>query len=360
MAKKLAFDKVLFTTVVVLLCLGLAMVYSASAAYAREEGGLSSFVVKQSIAAVLGMLAMAVIMHLDYRTLRRPLIVYGGVVLVLLLLVAVLFSPEINGTSRWFVIGGFSFQPSELAKLALVLFIAYQLDRKLETGSQRSFALPCVILTGLMSALILLETDLGTTVLLGAIAVLMLFVAGLDWRWLLGGMALTLPVMVFQVLMVPYRKARLLAFLDPSLDPQATGYQASQSLIAVGSGGLFGLGPGNSVQKLYFLPYPHSDFIYSIVSEELGLIGALSVLGLFVVLLWRGVRAGAQAPDILGRYLAWGFTAMLTIQAFIHMSVVLSLLPTKGIPLPLISYGGSSLLTTMAACGVILNVSQHG
>jgi cell division protein FtsW len=212
----------------------------------------------------------------------------------------------------------------------------------------------------LMSGLVLLQPDMGTAALLVSAAMLLLFLAGLAWRWVLLGIAAALPLVAWVVFSADYRRERLLAFLDPEKDPLGSGFQALQSLIAVGSGGLLGLGPGQSMQKLYFLPYPHSDFIYAIVGEELGLLGALGVVALFMVLLWRGARAGLRAPDPLGRYLAWGFTGILVLQALINVSVALALLPTKGIPLPFISYGGSSLVVSMTACGVLLNVSQHG
>ncbi len=188
----------------------------------------------------------------------------------------------------------------------------------------------------------------------------MLFLAGLSWRFIAGSLALVPPLIAALVWMEPYRRERLFAFLDPEKDPLGSGFQALQSLIAVGSGGVFGLGTGESVQRLYFLPHPESDFIFSIVAEELGMLGALAVVAAFAVLAWRGIRAGLRAPDVFGRYLGWGLTGILVIQALLNISVTLALLPTKGIPLPFISYGGSSLVVTLCACGVLLNVSQHG
>jgi cell division protein FtsW len=361
MARKLAFDRVLFATVVLLVGLGLVMVYSASAAIARAQGAAANpFLVKQAIAALVGFAAMAVAMHVDYRRLREPAVSYlllGG---ALALLAAVLFGPELNATRRWFHFGHFSLQPAELAKLALVPFIAFQLDRKLDRVNSRELLLPVAVATGAMAGLIVLQPDLGTAVLLVATAATMLFLGGLSWRFLAAGAALALPVFWLLVMSVPYRRARLFAFLEPESDPLGSGFQALQSLIAIGSGGVLGLGPGDSVQKLYFLPYPHSDFIYAIVAEELGMLGALVVLALFGLLLWRGVRAGLRSPDPFGRYLGWGLTTVLVLQALINISVAVALLPTKGIPLPFLSYGGSSLVVSMTACGVLLNVSQHG
>ncbi len=361
MAKKLAFDKVLFTTVVLLVIFGLVMVYSASAAVARDKDvTLNPFLVKQGIAAALGLVAMGLVMHVDYRRLRRPWVVYGLLAGMLALLVAVLFQPELNGTRRWFHLAGLSLQPSELAKLAFVPFLAWQIERKPERINHLEFLLPVGFFTGLTAVLILLEPDLGTAVLLATTAFLLVFLAGLSWRYVAAGVAAAVPVLYLAVVAAPYRRQRLFAFLDPEADPYGSGFQALQSLIAVGSGGVFGLGPGASHQKLYFLPHPHSDFVYAIVAEELGMIGALALVALFGLLAWRGARAAWRAPDAFGRYLGFGFTGILVLQALINISVAIALLPTKGIPLPFISYGGSSLVVSMAACGVLLNLSQHG
>jgi cell division protein FtsW len=360
MAKKLAYDKVLFTTTVLLVGVGLVMVYSASAAVARGSGLLENpFLVKQAAWTALGLLAMGVTMHMDYRRLRSPWAIYSILGVLFLLLVGVLFSPELNGTRRWFLLGPLSLQPSELAKLALVPFVAYQIERKADRVNHPDFLLPTAFFTVLAAGLILLEPDLGTAVLLVVTVFLMVFLAGLSWRYVVGIGAAVLPLLYLLVISVSYRRQRLFAFLDPERDPLGRGFQALQSLIAVGSGGVFGLGPGRSVQKLFFLPHPESDFIFAILAEEMGMIGALAVVALFGVLAWRGALAGWRAPDTFGRYLAWGLTGIVVIQALINVSVTVALLPTKGIPLPFISYGGSSLLVTLAACGLLLNVSQH-
>ncbi|HKI06502.1 MAG TPA: putative lipid II flippase FtsW [Thermoanaerobaculia bacterium] len=359
MAKKLAFDKVLFTTVVLLMFFGLVMVFSASDALAGGPA-TNHFFVKQAVAAGLGLLLMACLMHLDYRRLRSPAVIYTLLGGCLVLLVGVLFSPQLNATRRWFFVGGVSVQPSELAKLALIPFLAYQIDKKQERVNELSFLVPAGLFTALTAALILLEPDMGTAVLLGATFFLMIFLAGLSWRYILAALAVVPPLLIFLVMMAPYRRQRFFTFLDPEKDPLGSGFQALQSLIAVGSGGVFGLGPGKSVQKLFFLPHPESDFIFSIVAEELGMIGALLVVAAFAMLAWRGLRAGAKAPDLFGRYLGWGLTGVLVMQALINVSVTIALLPTKGIPLPFISYGGSSLVVTLCICGVLLNISQHG
>lgn len=361
MAKKLAFDRILFTTICVLTVLGLAMVYSASSALAHEDiYGFNGFFIKQAGAAILGFLAMFVVMHVDYRHLESRPVVYGGVLGVMGLLLIVLFLPALNSTRRWIFIGGVSVQPSELAKLALIPMVAFGIERYWESGRQERTLVPAALAVLICAGLVVEEPDLGTAVLLVGSAVLLLFLAGLRWRYFLGFLLLLVPIGGYLAFSAPYRRERLLTFLDPQRDPLGSGFQAIQSLIAVGSGGVLGRGPGQSVQKLFFLPQPNSDFIYSILAEELGLIGALGVVALFGVLLWRGFRAGFVAPDRFGRHLAWGFTGVIVLQAFINVSVALALLPTKGIPLPFISYGGSSLFVTLVACGVLLNVSQHG
>lgn len=361
MAKKLAFDKLLFAAVALLAGFGLVMVYSASAALARDRAaGINPFLLKQAVAGVLGMIAMAVVMHIDYRVLKKAEVIYGLLASVALLLVAVLFSGHLNGTQRWFLLGPISIQPSEIAKLALIPFAAYQISRKLDRVNRRDLLLPVALGGGLICGLILIQPDFGTAVLLGSTIFFLLFLAGLSWRYVATGFAIAVPLLYALVINVPYRRERFFAFLDPERDPLGSGFQALQSLIAIGSGGAFGLGAGQSLQKLWFLPHPESDFVYAIVCEELGMAGALFVIGLFGVVAWRGYVAGAKAPDDFGRYLAWGFTIVVVLQALLNVSVALALLPTKGIPLPFISYGGSSLVVTMTACGVLLNLSQHG
>ena len=360
MAKKLAFDKILFTTIIVLVGLGLTAVFSASDAFARDQGHrFNLFLVKQAVAALVGLLVMWIMMHVDYRHLRQRRVMFGLLGVVLVLLVAVLFAPELNNTRRWLFLGGIPVQPSELAKLGVIAFVAYQIQAK-QGRESRELILPCSLLLGVVAALILLQPDLGTTVLICGATILMLFLAGVEWKYFAAGFVALLPALWFLIYSVPYRRQRLMAFLDPDLEPLRSGYQARQSLIAIGSGGIMGRGLGESLQKLYFLPHPHSDFVYSIVGEEMGLIGGVGVLGLFSVFAWRGLRTGVRAPDVFGRYLAWGLTGVLVMQALIHMSVALALMPTKGIPLPFISYGGSSLVVSLAACGVLLNISQHG
>jgi cell division protein FtsW len=364
MAKKLAFDRILFTAVAVLVGFGLAMVYSASAVMGAQPGGhLDYLLLKQLAAAAVGLVAMAIAMHVDYRFWARRWVAWTLALGTLASLAVALLSPSLNNSRRWLFIGGISVQPSELAKVALVVFLAYQIAKRAARGegsAATGLVLPTALIAGPMAALVLLGRDLAGALLIAAVATLMLFLAGMPWSQLTVGALSLSPLVASAIFWVPYRRQRLLAFLNPGADPLGWGFQASQSLIAVGSGGVFGLGLGKGLQKLYFLPYPHSDFVFAIVAEELGLVGALGVVALFGLYLWRGMRAGFRAPDEFGRYLAWGLTAVVVLQALFHISVALSLLPTTGMTLPFVSYGGTSMVVCLAASGVILNVSQHG
>jgi cell division protein FtsW len=359
MAKKLAFDKLLFSTVIVLTVFGLIMVYSASVVQDRD-GGVNRFLLKQSLAATLGLAAMWLAMYVDLRLLRQPTVVYAGILGIFGLLLATLLGPSWNAVNRWLFVGGISVQPSELAKLAVAIFVAYQIHRQTERDGENALLLPCGLVLAVMVGLILLQPDLGTAALICAIALLMLFLSGVRKRFFASGAMALVPLLAAVILSVDYQRQRLLAFLDPGLEPMGMNWQANQSLIAVGSGGLTGVGLAQGVQKLYFLPHPHSDFVFAVVAEELGFLGAVAVLGVFAVLVWRGAVAGTRANETFGRYLAWGLTGMLALQASLHVGVVLKVLPTKGIPLPFISYGGSSLVACLIAAGLILNVSQHG
>jgi cell division protein FtsW len=276
------------------------------------------------------------------------------------LLVAVLFSRPVNGTRRWFAVAGFGIQPSELAKLAAVLFAALILERRMHRINDVTYSLPPIgLVLGGLVALILLEPDFGTAVSLLAVVGVMVFAAGLSYRYVIGAGVVTLAGLVVVLIQAPYRVKRILTFLDPWSDPLGHGFQIIQSLIAVGTGGVFGKGLMEGKQKLFFLPEPHTDFIYAVIAEELGLIGALVILACFAVIAWRGLRTSVRAPDSFGAFLALGITMMLVLQAFVNISVVLGLMPTKGIPLPLVSAGGSSLLINLLGVGVLLNISQH-
>ena len=360
MAKKLAFDRTLFTIVVILVLFGLTMVYSASVVVRGAAGGGGGLILKQTFAAAIGLVAMWLVMHTDYRLLRQRVVVWSLVAGAASLLMLALLSPELNNTRRWLFVGGFSFQPSELAKLVTVVFFAYYMAKYEESGRVGRYLFPAILVVGVMALLVLLGRDLGSALMLLTTASLLLLLAGVPFLPMIGGGMVIGPLIAAAVYLEPYRRARFLAVLNPESDPLGAGFQAIQSLIALGSGGWLGLGLGKSVQKLHFLPYPHSDFVFSIVGEELGYVGSLAVLALFAILLWRGLVAGFRAPDPFGKYLAWGLSGALTVQALVHISVAASMLPATGITLPFVSYGGSSLVVTLVTSGLLLNVSQHG
>lgn len=358
----LAVDKVLLLSAIGLVGLGLLMVYSASFPTSQRDWDSGTHIVtRQVVAAGLGLLALFVGFVVDYRIYRRPAVVGTAVLGTIGLLLLVLMMPAIANVHRWIPLGVFNLQPSELAKLAIVLFLASYLSRKEESINDLVHGLaPAVAVIGTMALLIAIEPDLGTAVALSAIAVLMLWVGGLSMKFVAQVGAVGLVLGVLQVMRSGYQSRRIIAFLDPWADAQNAGYQVVQSLIAVGSGGLTGVGLAESNQaRLFFLPFPYTDFIYAVLGEELGLIGSsLVVLG-FMAILWRGMRAALRAPDSFGMYLGVGLTLVLVAQALLNMSIVLNLLPTTGIPLPLISYGGSSMVVCCAAIGVLLNLSQH-
>ncbi len=362
MARKLKSDKVLFLATLMLVCASVVMVYSASAVLAmgRFQQPPWFFLLKQVVWAVIGIGLLGAAMRVDYRLLRRPLVIRAGLAISVAALIVVFFGPPINGTRRWFSIGGIGIQPSELAKVAVIVFTAAILERRMETTDRVAHALaPVVLVTGLVCGLIVLEPDFGTAFTLLMIVGTMVFAAGVPYRYLAGLTVVMAPLILAVLVSAPYRVQRLLAFLDPWADPQGAGYQVIQSQIAVGTGGLLGQGLMAGVQKLFYLPHPHTDFIYAVIAEETGLLGALVVLLCFGVILWRGLDIAASAPDRFGAFLAVGITMMVTFQAFFNISVVLGLLPTKGIPLPFVSAGGSSLLINLLAMGILLNVSQH-
>jgi cell division protein FtsW len=361
MARTLKSDRVLFLATILLVALSIVMVYSASAVVGLERFGKPYlFLVKQGMLAVLGITMMAVVMRIDYRTYREPVFIWTCLAVVGVALIVVLFSAPVNHARRWFGIGGIGVQPSELAKLAAIFFIGALLERRMHRINEVGYALvPIGIFLGCFVGLILLEPDFGTSMSLLAIAAVMVFAAGLNYTYILGVLLVALPVIGVLVMGTGYRRRRVLTFLDPWQDPLGDGFQIIQSLIAVGTGGVGGRGLMNGVQKLFYLPEPHTDFIYSVIAEELGLIGATAVLLCFGVIAWRGLRIALRAADGFGAFLALGLTTMVVAQAFFNISVVLGLLPTKGIPLPFVSAGGSSLLINLVGMGILLNVSQH-
>jgi len=361
MARKLAFDKTLFGVGIGLTLFGLVMIYSASAVIALERfGNAHLFLVKQAVAALLGLGGMVVAMHVDYRKLLQRPVVYFGLLASTVLLIIALASDRTHQVHRWIVLGPAQIQPSEIGKLSLVLFLAYLMARReAQVNDLVGTIIPCAVVVGQLALLVYLQPDLGTAAIYILLAIVLLFLAGLRWKYLLvsgGACAVAIGLLILQA---PYRVRRILSFMNPDDDPLGAGFQVRQSILAVASGGLHGQGVGESRQKLFFLPEPHTDFVFSVISEELGLIGACAVVAAFGVLFWRGVTAAAGAPDRGGYYLGMGITIWLVVQAMMNMAVTLGLMPTKGIPLPFLSYGGSSLVVSLCALGVLLHISQH-
>ena len=361
MARKLKSDKLLFTATLLLVCTSIVMVYSASAVIAREKWQQPYLLLfKQAAWVLIGLSLVPIVMRIDYRSYRQPLVIWTALGLAAVALVAVLFSTPVNGASRWLHVGPLGVQPSELAKLAIILFTAALLERRMDRIDELSHALlPIGLTTGAIVGLILVEPDLGTAVSVLVISSAMVFAAGISYRYVLGLLLVAVPALYVVVMASSYRVQRVMAFLDPWSDPQGSGYQMIQSMIAVGTGGFFGRGLMGGVQKLFYLPEPHNDFIYAVIAEELGLIGATTVLACFCVITWRGLRTAMRAPDRFGTFLAVGLTVMIAFQAFLNISVVTGISPTKGIPLPFVSAGGSSLLINLLGMAILLNVSQH-
>jgi cell division protein FtsW len=361
MARQLESDKILFAVIVVLVLFGAVMVFSASAVLASERYGSSYyFVLRQVIWAGIGLGLMVAAMNLDYRKLANPPVIFTTLAVQLILLVAVLFTESSHNTHRWFHLGPLTFQPAEFSKIVMVLFLAYFLDlRKEDVNDWKHTLAPIGLISGVSIALILKGSDLGTSLALALIVAALLFAAGVRLSYFVFGGLASIPILYALIFFVSYRHNRLLAFLDPYSDPLGKGFQIIQSTIAVGTGGIDGVGLMEGKQKLFFLPEPHTDFIFAVIGEELGLVGTVAVLALFGVILWRGLRAAAGCSTQFGRLLATGLTVMVVGQALVNISVVLGLVPTKGIPLPLISYGGSSLVMNLFALGILLNISQH-
>ncbi len=363
MAKKLRMDWFLFGLAAALALFGVVMVYSASAMIAlRETEGVSQYTYfyKQAGFTIIGLFAMFAISRFDYKRLQSPVVVYGLVVLTILLLIGVFGFPSINGARRWIKLSGFSLQPSEIAKIVLPVFLAYFLTKNEESvGKIKETVLPCLVVFTLLGGLIIFEPDLGTTIVLCAIFTTVYFTAGAKILHIAAVLLSLLVVGVSALIFAPWRVERLMAFLDPFAHADDAGYQVVQSLYAIGSGGILGEGFAKGQQKLFYLPYPHSDFIFAVIGEELGLIGTLAVVVAFGLLLWRGTRAALLAPDRFGKLLGIGIITGIIVQALFNISVVISILPAKGIPLPFISYGGSSIVVTLCGIGILLNLSQY-
>jgi cell division protein FtsW len=352
-------DLVLLAAVLGLVAIGSIEIYSSSAVYAMEKFGSSTyFLVRQAAYVTLGIGGLLFGAQLDYRAYRRW--VYLLLLGALLLLGGVLvFGARVNEARRWFHVGPLSFQPVEVAKLALLLYLADSLARKREKVKTFTIGfMPHLAVCGLMMALLLKQPDLGSSIILGASTLVLLFIAGAKLSYLLLALLAATPLVYHSIVSTAWRLRRLLAYLDPWQFRRSTGYQITESLISVGSGGLTGLGLGDGKQKLFYLPEAHTDFILSSIGEELGFVGLAAVLVLFLIVLWRGVRAALGAKDAFGTYVAVGLTVMFALQALVNTGVVLGALPAKGLTLPFVSYGGTSLVVSLFFAGIILNVSR--
>ena len=374
-------DKKMFGVTLALCLIGAVMVFSASAVTAREEYGNGyTFLLRQALWLAIGIAGMFALMNLDYRKLRQPRVIFTTLSITLVMLIAVFFLDRSHATHRWIRVGPLSLQPSELAKLAVIFYLAWFIETRGRSFNPRGgFRTPAGINARLGSGindplrstlpvgatlllvvgLVVAEPDMGTACMISLIAFVMLYVSGLSLGYVAGAILAALPVIYLLIVRVPYRLQRVQTFFSPGSDPQGHGFQLLQSLIAVGSGGFHGVGLMESHQKLFFLPEAHTDFIFAVICEELGFLGAAMVVALFAVYGWRGFVVAMKAPDQFGKLLGIGITTMVVGQALINLSVVLGLLPTKGIPLPFVSYGGSSLLGMLLATGVLLNISQH-
>ncbi|MFP5245395.1 MAG: putative lipid II flippase FtsW [Thermoanaerobaculia bacterium] len=362
MSRKLTYDTWLFALATLIVVVGLVMIYSASAMIATQRFGHGPyyFLTRQLAFLIAGAAGMMFLMHVNPALLQNRRVIYAALAAVGLGLIVALFQSPINGTHRWIQLPWFQLQPSEFAKPAIILFIASFLARREErVNDLTTTLLPIGSILALVAGLVLLGRDFGTATTLIFVAAGMIFAAGISWRYVACIAAALVPLGGYFALSAAYRRERLLTFLNPEADPLGKGFQAMQSLIALGTGGFEGLGIGNGRQKLFFLPEPHTDFIFSIVGEELGFVGALLLLGAFALLAWRGFRIARYSQDRFAFYAAIGCTLMIVVQALINVSVTLCLLPTKGLPLPLVSYGGSSLLASLMAVGLLLNFSQQ-
>jgi cell division protein FtsW len=361
MAKRVGVDKWMFGTTLLLVLFGLVMVFSASAVMAKATmGSPYAYVNKQAGFAVAGMIALFLLMRVDYRRYNNPRLIFPLMAATGGLLLVVFFMHGMNGAHRWVRLPGITLQPSELAKPVIVVFLAWFLQTRIHAiDNIKETLVPAIIPPLLYIALILKEPDLGTALVCAAVLLMMLYLAGMQMKWIGVAFLAAAPVMYYMLFRVAWRATRIKAFLNPEADPKGAGFHILQSLIAVGSGGLYGRGLMEGVQKLFYLPEPHTDFIFANICEELGLIGALCVVAAFCILGYRGMRAAFLSTDPFARFLAFGLTAALVFQALFNISVVIALVPTKGIPLPLISSGGTSLFVTLACMGVLLNVTRE-
>jgi cell division protein FtsW len=350
-------------TTVTLVCIGIIMIYSASSIYALERFKDSTYFLKRHLSfIVIGAVATFWIMITDYRKLRkyaRPVLLASLLMLALVLIPGI--GREISGARRWFRFKFISFQPAEFSSIALIIYISDFICRKENyIKTIRWGVLPVMSVLGFMSLLIMMQPDLGTTLSIGVVVFIMIYVAGVKVSYLLSIILSSIPVLYLLIFSVPYRRMRILAFLNPWADPKGSGFQIIQSQIAIGSGGIFGAGLGHSKQKLFYLPAAHTDFIFSIIGEELGLIGTLGIICLFLIFIRLGLKVIKNAPDRFGYFLSLGLVSLLSLKAMVNIGVSCGVLPTKGLPLPFISYGGSSFIFDMISVGILLNIARTG
>jgi cell division protein FtsW len=361
MAKRVGVDKWIFFTTLLLVSVGLAMVFSASAVVSQERYNSPYMdVARQAAWALAGVIAMVLLMRVDYTRYNSPRFIYPALSIATLLLVAVYFFHTSHNTHRWIRFGGFfTFQPSEIAKPVLILFLAWFLHTRLDQMRDwRNTLLKAAVMPVLFILLVVKQPDLGTAMVLAGVTAMMLVLAGMEWKYLALAVAAALPPLAALLFWVSWRRQRMLVFLHPDSDPQGAGFHINQSLIAVGAGGLSGRGFMEGMQKLFYLPEASTDFIFANIAEELGFLGAMLIVLLFVVFAIRGLRVAFRSEDPFARLTAFGITTAFLLQAFFNISVVLSLVPTKGIPLPLISSGGTSLFFTLSSIGILLNISR--
>ena len=361
MTKKKSSDFTLMLTVLTLVVIGIIMVFSSSHYYALSKMGDSyHFLKRELIWAGLGFVSMLATMNFNYKKYKKIAVIGYFFSLILLILVLTPLGIEYNGAKRWLGVGSITIMPGEISKICAIFFVASFLSQKPERI--KSFfqgVLPCLLIIGIYAALILKQPNLSTAVTIAVIIASMMFVTGMRWIHVAAMGFAGVAALILMIIAEPYRMRRLVGFLDPFSDPQDTGYQVIQSLLALGSGGLFGVGLGKSVQKYLYIPEPQNDFIFAVIGEELGFVGCTTVIILFLLLIWRGIRIAINAPDLFGCLIATGIITMVAVQVIINIAVATSSMPVTGIPLPFISWGGNSLALFMAAMGVLLNISRH-
>jgi cell division protein FtsW len=358
-AQSLYYDVRLLFPVLFLVGIGIVMVYSASSALAVKKFGTEYyFLKKQLLFALLGIVALIICSRFPYRFFRSltyPLLILALIFLAVILITELGYSA--GGAKRWLRLGNFSFQPSEFARFALIIYLAYSMNKKKDVLQNFYVGfLPHIIMLFMFTVLIIFQPDFGSVVILGALTWIMLFVGGVRLWYLIASLVLILPAAYFFMISADYRLKRITSFLDPWQHSANDGYQIVHSLMAFGTGGIWGAGIGNGYQKLFYLPEPHTDFIFSVIGEELGLWGILIILGLYILILWRGISIASNCEDSFGSFIAIGLTTAIGLQVCVNMGVALGLLPTKGLTLPFLSYGGTSLLLNMAYIGILMNI----